>query len=184
MQLGALHRIGSLYREGLGVERDWAKAKEWYLKVTTAEPKKDDKEMVPFWFSIGSLYFHGGPGIAQDYTEAMTWFLKAAKFDDAEAHYQIGLCYEQGHLNGERNESAMEWFRLATARGHRQAQERVNPQPQKPAQKRKQGVLLQNRQRNGRRLLLLPLLMPLLLSLLSLRLRNKYLVFGMGCSNE
>lgn len=140
MQLGALHRIGSLYREGLGVEQDWAKAKEWYLKVTTAEPKKDDKEMVPFWFSIGSLYFHGGPGIAQDYTEAMTWFLKAAKVGDVEAHYQIGLCYEQGHLNGERNGSAMEWFRLVTARGHRQAQERVNPQPQKPAQKRKQGA--------------------------------------------
>ncbi|KAG0076442.1 hypothetical protein BGZ90_008686, partial [Linnemannia elongata] len=108
MHLGALHRIGSLYREGLGVERDWAKAKEWYLKATTAEPKKDDKEM--------------------DYTEAMTWFLNVAKVGDVEAHYQIGLCYEQGHLNGERNESAMEWFRLATARGYRQAQERADKQ--------------------------------------------------------
>lgn len=135
---GALHGIGLLYREGLGVERDWVMAKEWYLKVTTAEPKKDDKEMAPFWFSIGDLSFHGGPGIVQDYFEAMEWFLKAAIGGNVKAMYQIGLCYERGYPNGERNESALEWFRMAAARGHHQAQERVNPRRQAQAQKRKQ----------------------------------------------
>ena len=69
--------LGLLYRDGLGVTQDYAKAREWCEK---AADKGDAGAMV----TLGLLY-HNGQGVAQDYAKAREWFEKAADKGDASA---------------------------------------------------------------------------------------------------
>jgi TPR repeat protein len=62
-------RLGMIYAEGKGVEKDYKKAVEWIRKA--ADQGDDDAKMV-----LGSFYFQGH-GVLTDHIEAYKWFLSA-----------------------------------------------------------------------------------------------------------
>ena len=103
---------------------DNEEAKQWLERAEFQMLKKEaERGMAESQCSLGIIYMNGRDGVLQDYAEAMRWFLKAAKQDDAEAHYQIGRIYELG-LGVKRNlKEAMIWYSKAAKRGHKLAED-------------------------------------------------------------
>ena len=66
----AQFHLGDMYRRGLGVDRDYAKAVEWYQKAA-------DQEYAPAQYSLGFMYLNG-LGVDQGYAKAVEWYQKAA----------------------------------------------------------------------------------------------------------
>ena len=75
---------------------------------------------------LGICYTYGW-GVAKDDNKSMKWFLDAAEQDDAEAQFNLGLCYfivspGCSSLQWKHLEKAMEWFTKAAEQGHARAQ--------------------------------------------------------------
>ena len=61
-------------------------------------------------------------GVEKDEEEAVKWYRKAAKQDDPESLYRLGLCYEKGiGVKADRAE-AIKWYRKA-ASGYEEAED-------------------------------------------------------------
>ena len=73
--------LGALYDNGLGVEQDYAKAREWYEKAA-------DKGNAYAQFKIGRAH-ENGLGVTQDYAKAMAWYQKAADQGHAAAKARL-----------------------------------------------------------------------------------------------
>ena len=69
------YRLGFKYYIGKGVEQDYAKAFEWYLKSATQGNAEAQN-------NLGELY-DKGKGVEQDSAKAFEWYLKAAEQGDA-----------------------------------------------------------------------------------------------------
>jgi len=67
----AQHALGFMYREGLGVEQDYAVALKWYRKSAK-------QEFAEAQHNLGVMYYHG-LGVQQDYVQAYAWFQLAAE---------------------------------------------------------------------------------------------------------
>jgi TPR repeat protein len=67
------------------VERDYAKAREWYEKAA-------DKDNTEAMRDLGFLYVNGF-GLAQDYTKAREWYEKAADKGNTSAMVTLGSFY-------------------------------------------------------------------------------------------
>ena len=80
--------LGWLYRDGQGVPRDYAKAREWYEKAAAAGYSG---AMV----NVGWLY-QNGRGVPQDYAKAREWYEKAAAAGNAIAMTELGWLYRNG----------------------------------------------------------------------------------------
>ena len=65
----AMSEIGQMYLEGRGVNKDYAKAKEWYEKAIAA----GDSDGYGW---IGLLYEQGGPGLERDLEQACRYYRK------------------------------------------------------------------------------------------------------------
>jgi hypothetical protein len=65
-----MYWLGQLYAQGLGVAPDYNAARTWYQKAA-------DHGNATALYSIGLLYFEGGPGMAKDCTLARQWLTKA-----------------------------------------------------------------------------------------------------------
>ena len=116
-QLGGAFDIGYSYDVGEGVEQDYEKAMEWYLKAAELGSSSAMK-------NIG-LYYDDGKGVSQDYGKAMEWYLKAAELGNAGAMNNIGVLYEKG-LGVEKDYSkAMEWYLKAAEKGDKYAMENI-----------------------------------------------------------
>ena len=114
LDASAQYNMGEMYYYGLGVETDYVKAMEWYLRA--AENGNVDAQ-----FSIGLMYDEG-QGVAQDYAEAMKWYLKAAENGNASAQNNIGYLYENGLGVAQDYVKAMEWYLKAAENGNDVAQ--------------------------------------------------------------
>jgi TPR repeat protein len=67
--------LGAWYRDGNGVQQDYAEAMRWFRKAA-------DQGDPWAWFSIGELYLEG-KGVPQDYVLAHMWFnLSAARLSE------------------------------------------------------------------------------------------------------
>ena len=62
--------LGVMYRDGQGVQQDYAKALNWYLKAA-------EQEHATAQYNIGCIYTKG-QGVNQDFAKAVNWFRKAA----------------------------------------------------------------------------------------------------------
>ena len=60
--------LGRLYDMGAGVDQDYKKAMEWYLKAAK-------KGMQNAMDAIGKLY-EDGKGVPQDYKKGVEWYSK------------------------------------------------------------------------------------------------------------
>jgi TPR repeat protein len=115
-QTGAVHgdttsirNLGISFRDGLGVARDYEKAREWFEKAA-------DRGDASAMSSLGELY-RDGRGVAQDYAEAREWYGKAADNGDPIAMTNLGLLYDNGHGVAQDYAEAREWYGKAADNG-------------------------------------------------------------------
>ena len=85
----AQYRLGFKYYMGnKGVEQDYAKAFEWYLKSASQGNAEAQN-------NLGELY-DKGKGVEQDSAKAFEWYLKAAEQGDAKGQFNVGAFYHKG----------------------------------------------------------------------------------------
>jgi len=67
----AQHNLGLMYRQGMGVEKDFTAAAEWYRRAA-------EQGIAIAQHNLGVLYYEGD-GVEQDYTAAAEWYRRAAE---------------------------------------------------------------------------------------------------------
>lgn len=113
----AMHDLGRMYADGLGVECDEVLAQEWYEKALNAflavEAAKPNRYVE---YRIGKMYA-GGFGTEQDDTAAAVWFSKAAEQNHKYAQYALAGLYSRGKGVPRDNEKALELYTRAALQG-------------------------------------------------------------------
>ena len=138
--------LGDIYLNGIRVERNLKKAKEYFEKAalqghTISEfilgniyyngyETEQNFEKAVFWyekaalkgdpkaqFNLGLMYDEG-EGVIQNYEKAFKWFEEAAKQGLPEAQYNLGCMYEDGEGVQQNYEKAFEWFTKAANQGY------------------------------------------------------------------
>lgn len=99
------YRIGKMYNCGLGTEKDFGKAFEWFEKAVIAENKYAQ-------YSLGSLYYYGN-GTEQNFEKAFALYKKSADKGNAYGCYQAAKMLESGVGAEIDLEKSDEYFRKA-----------------------------------------------------------------------
>jgi TPR repeat protein len=110
----AQHNLGTCYKRGEGVAKDYVEAVQWYRKAA----EQNDAEAQD---NLGFCYATG-EGVGKDYTEAVKWYRKAAEQNYAPAQYILGTCCGQGQGVGKDLAEAVKWFRKAAEQNYADAQ--------------------------------------------------------------
>lgn len=129
----ALWQLGVMYETGAGVEKDPAKAFQYFSQIANdnadAPPSSVDADIVAQSFvKIGDYFLNGAPdaGIAEDNARGRTLIMHAASyFGDADAQYRVGLLYLDPQELGPNPLQSARWFSLAARKGHPGAQARL-----------------------------------------------------------
>jgi len=112
----AMSALGRLYETGAGVKKDYGEATQWYQRAADAG---DPHGLA----ALGNLYENGhavpepGGGGMQDSAKAFALFDKAAQLGDGTAMYHLAVAYETGKGVAANRDTAIEWYRKASARG-------------------------------------------------------------------
>lgn len=139
--------LGTMYRTGRGVRKDWTRAAHWYQRASAAGSAwaqfslgtmhirgeglpPNPYEGVRLYrlaadqghrearYNLGALYYNGH-GVARDYTEAEHWFSQAARQDDTESQFALGRMYSTPHTGVRLDRvRAHAWFTVAASSGH------------------------------------------------------------------
>ncbi|MEH8120046.1 tetratricopeptide repeat protein, partial [Aeromonas allosaccharophila] len=143
----AKYRIGVMYLEGLGVEKDYQQAVLWFRRAALVRKGQFcwDNAMYCKWvaqnitlaiswyskgeyrgnalaqYTLGQMY-EEGLGEAQNYGRAVGWYRKAAEQGDVAAQNSLGRMYEKGQGVEEDYQQAAVWFRKAAEQGDAGAQ--------------------------------------------------------------
>ena len=64
-------------------------------------------------------------GVTKNYSEAVKWYRKAAEQGDTFAHYNLGVCYDNGQGVNKDYTEAVKWYRKAAEQGFLPAKERL-----------------------------------------------------------
>lgn len=104
-------RLGRMYREGHGVEKNEKQAFSWFMKAA-----QDDQNCPSGQFYVGACYYYG-TGVAINYKEATRWYEKAALQNDILAQSNLGWCYEWGEGVEKDINAAIHWYQLAAEQG-------------------------------------------------------------------
>lgn len=111
--LAAYHNMGNLYRKGLGVKKDFARAFELYLYAAERGHPEDQN-------NVGYMYFQG-QGVKQDYAKAKVWLEKAANQNWGASYDKLGLIYLKGLGTKKQPERAADYFQKGSDLGDRSA---------------------------------------------------------------
>jgi TPR repeat protein len=106
-------KLGYMYLQGTGVEKDQKKAFEYFKKA--AENGSVDGQ-----YNTGLAYVRG-EGVEKNLAEAAQWFEKAAYQGDAGAQFNLGLMYFNGEGVTRDGLQASVWLRLASEQGYKGA---------------------------------------------------------------
>jgi TPR repeat protein len=107
--------LGLMYDYGHGVERDPARAIEWYTRAA--------EQGIPLiQHDLGVKYFQGQEGIPQDYLEAAKWWEQAANAGLSDSQFNLGLMYYRGLGLEQDYAKASELFLRAAEQDHANAQ--------------------------------------------------------------
>lgn len=109
-----MYQKGRMYDYGEGVEQDYEKAAEWYLKAAGFGNAKAEE-------ALGYLYFNG-LGVEQDYAKSFEWYSKAAEQGDKVAEYMIGVMYQNGYEVEQDYAKALEYFYKSAEQGQPDAE--------------------------------------------------------------
>lgn len=102
--------LALLLDSGLGVERDDAKAVEWYTAAA-------EKGHVGAMRNLGFMY-QEGEGVPADMRKAVRWFEDAADAGDTVAAHRLGVIYQQGTGVDQDYAASLKWYRAAADLGH------------------------------------------------------------------
>lgn len=119
----AMHDLGRMYADGLGLECDEALAQEWYEKALNAflalEAAKPNRYVE---YRIGWMLLHG-IGTVKNETAARRWFEKSAAVNNPNAQYQLAKIILADSASGpEQVNAALEWLTKAAEAGQNYAQ--------------------------------------------------------------
>lgn len=106
--------LGSMYRSGNGVVKDYAIAISWLSKAA-------EQGIPNAQFALG-FHYEKGLGTAQDYSAAVNWYRKAADQGAPIAQTQLGIMYAKGAGVKQDYAMAISWFRKAVDNGYAPAQ--------------------------------------------------------------
>lgn len=112
-----INRIGWMYFDGMGVDKDINEAKKWWLK--SVELKSGDAMN-----NIGLLH-RSGLGLRQNFRLAMRWFKRGAELKDAYCMYNIGEMYEMGQGMASDLQAAQNWYKRSAKLGYDAAKDKV-----------------------------------------------------------
>ena len=107
-------KLGKLYSQGVGVQKNATKAFEWTQKA--AIQGNADAQ-----FKLGMMYLQGN-GVSKDFDKAAEWWKKAVAQGQPDAQFFLGM------LNSRANDKvrAYAWFILAEANGYGKSEFRSN----------------------------------------------------------
>ena len=111
---GAQHSVGYMYQYGIGVQRNYIAAINWY-RVDAAKGGPASQ------YNLGYLYYFGY-GVPRDFTEAMKWYRMAADQGMALAQEMVGLMYEAGQGVQQSFADPAMWQRKSAEQGSSLAQ--------------------------------------------------------------
>lgn len=106
----AMENLGGAYFEGIGTEKDLAKAAEWYGKAVANGGSPNAK------LRYGYLLSHG-QGVAQDLTRAFAMYLAAARDGESSAMFNIATYYKNGKGVAKIPSAARFWYLRAAMAG-------------------------------------------------------------------
>lgn len=126
----ALYRLGTMYENGEGVEKDPVKAFGYFSQIANdhadAAPKGLEADIVAESFvKVGEYYKEGLPdaGIKADSNRSHALLMHAASyFGDADAQYRVGQLYLDENELGVNPLQSARWMQLAARKGHVAAQ--------------------------------------------------------------
>ncbi|MCB1461464.1 MAG: SEL1-like repeat protein [Nitratireductor sp.] len=111
----ALFEIARRYTDGNPVERDLAKAAQWYEYSARAG-------FAPAQYRLGN-FFEKGHGVATDVDKAVLWYQRAAEQGNALAMHNLAVLYTSGLVEGKPDmETAVQWFHRAADLGVKDSQ--------------------------------------------------------------
>jgi len=101
--------LGSMFYQGMNVQKNYKKAMEEYEKAAKQGHHKAQ-------FNLAYMYFTG-KGVPRDHEMALHWFLKAGEAKDGKAELYLGLLYEERNEDSE----AFYWYKKAAKEGYPKA---------------------------------------------------------------
>ena len=99
------YRIGKMHCYGLGIEQDYEKAFEWFLK-SAQEGNKFAQ------YSLANLYYYGN-GVEKDLSQAFLWYQKSSSQGQPYASYAIAQMYIKGEYVCQSEETAQRYYKDA-----------------------------------------------------------------------
>ena len=99
------YRIGKMHCYGLGIQQDYEKAFEWFLKSA-----KEGNKFAQY--SLGNLYYYGN-GTDKDLSQAFQWYMKSAEQGQPYASYSIAQMYNKGEYVSKDENQAHEYYKQA-----------------------------------------------------------------------
>lgn len=116
-------KLGQLYLYGGMVNKDVEEALKYYRLVLDEDISAADLCNIGYAFDVGDT-------VPVDKFKAVEYYRKAAEKGDIVAHYNMGVCYENGVGVSRDIEIAKYWYKKASEQGYNQAQQaldRINP---------------------------------------------------------
>lgn len=113
----AMYDVGKLYERGRGVNKDMAKAAEWFQKAASAGNASAQAR-------LGILYFEGR-GVKQNYNNALKLLNSAARANVPSAQYQLANMYELGTGVKQNLKKSIFWYQKADKYGYYLAKAKV-----------------------------------------------------------
>lgn len=99
------YRIGKMQCYGLGIEQNYEKAFEWFLKSATEGNKFAE-------YSLANLFYYGN-GVEKDLSQAFLWFWKSASQGQSYASYAVAQMYGKGEYITKNEDTAQRYYKDA-----------------------------------------------------------------------
>lgn len=99
------YRIGKMYCYGLGTEKNYTKAFDWFLKSA-----KENNKFAQF--SLANLYYYGN-GVEKDLSQAFLWYQKSASHGQPYASYAVAQMNSKGEYVSKDDNTAQQYYKQA-----------------------------------------------------------------------
>lgn len=107
-------QLGTMYLNGIGVNRDDNEAARWYRKAS-------EQAHADGMLNLGRVY-SSGSGVAKDEAEATLWYRRAAGLGHPKAMLAMGEAYKGGRGVAQNEAEARRWHHMAASNGLTEAQ--------------------------------------------------------------
>lgn len=114
----ALHDMGKMYSQGIGVTANQQESQEWYRQALKAmQYVEKQKESAYLEYRIGKMHQYG-LGTEEDVSEASEWFSVASVKEHKYAMYSLAMLYLNGNGVDQDAEQAYELFKRSHEKGN------------------------------------------------------------------